>query len=286
VGHHFVPQKYLQGFTNLSCPNRLWLFDKETLTFSERPVSIKKIAQKPSYYDDETERDLNQIVEVPGNRVLDKLRSGNIFLQKEERKALSRYIATMFKRVPSHRAEAEELVPSVLNKVFSETRDQILADAEINQLSAEITQHRISEVDNAETKYNLEIPDIIREQIEKPWPSEDIINCVYDMHWTFVCAEGDNYFLVTDNPAFFFKCYGIGTENSELTFPISRNLAIFASWTPRANGSKIISRPQLVKEANRRLISKTFRFIYSPRKDEWIHKVAEKRNPYLSKLKW
>jgi len=62
VGLHYVPQKYLRGFTDLSCPDALWQFDKETLSYSERPASIAKIAQQRSFYDADTERRLNELV--------------------------------------------------------------------------------------------------------------------------------------------------------------------------------------------------------------------------------
>jgi len=50
VGNHFVPQHYLRGFTDPSCPKALWQFDKKTLSWSEQPASIAKIAQQRSFY--------------------------------------------------------------------------------------------------------------------------------------------------------------------------------------------------------------------------------------------
>ena len=116
MGHHYVPQKYLRGFTDSSCPDALWQFDKKTLSYSVQPVSIAKIAQQRSFYDADTERLLNELVERPGNRVLDKLRSGDLSLEDEERAHLSVYIATMLKRVPHHRAKGEAMAPGVLTE--------------------------------------------------------------------------------------------------------------------------------------------------------------------------
>jgi hypothetical protein len=111
VGHHYVPKKYLRGFAHPSCPNALWQFDKKTHSFSEQPASIARIAQQRLFYDADTERMLNESVEAPGNRVLDKLRSGDLSLEDEERVYLSVYIATMLKRVPHHRAKTRAMVP-------------------------------------------------------------------------------------------------------------------------------------------------------------------------------
>jgi len=286
MGNHYVPQKYLRGFTDPSCPEALWQFDKKTLLYSEHPASIARIAQQRSFYDSETEQSLHELVERPGNGVLDKLRSGDLSLKDEERRHLSVYIATMLKRVPHHRAKAEVTASDVLRKVTSEFREQIRAYEHAGRLSAETAGKRLAETDAVEAKYALEMPDNVREQIRSPWPTQAMIDLVYGMSWRFVFADGDQYFLVTDNPAFFFECYGLGGENSELTFPVSCILAIFGSWTPVVNGNRIGRGTQFVKEANRRLISAAFRFIYPRGKVDWIRKVAMKDQPHLSRIIW
>ena len=136
-----------------------------------------------------------------------------------------------------------------------ELREQIRAYAHAGEISTETAAMRLAETDAVEAKFASRIPDNVREQMRSPWPTESVIDLVYRMHWRFVCADGDEYFLITDNPAFFFECYGLGTENSELTFPVSSSLAIFGSWTPVINGNRVSRRTQFVKEANRRLIS-------------------------------
>ena len=286
MGHHSVPQKYLRGFTGPSCPNGLWQFDKKTLSYSKQPVSIAKIAQQRSFYDADTERLLNERVECPGNRVLDKLRSGNLSLNDEDRIHLSVYIATMLKRVAYHRAKAAAMAPGALREVTYELREQIRAYAHAGKISTEIARKPLAETDAAEAKFSSEMPDNVRRQIRSPWPAEAMIKLVYGMHWRLVCADGEDYFLTTDNPAFFFECYGLGTENSEFTFPVSCSLAIFGSWTPVAKGNGISRQTRFVKEANRRLISAALRFIYSRDKVDWIPEVAAKDPPYLSRIRW
>lgn len=286
MGHHYVPQKYLSGFTDPSRPGELWQFDKKALSFSELPVPIKTIAQEPSFYSTDTERQLNEIVEGPGNRVLDKLRSGDFSLQDQERVALSGYIATMLTRVPHHRSKAASMVPGALKKATSELREQVRAAEDAGQISPEIAAEHLTELDAGEVKLASETPDDVRELIRSPWPTGRMIDCVYSMHWRFISADGDDYILVTDNPAFFFESDGIATESSEWTFPVSRSLVIFGSWTPIANRRATYRRTQLVKEANRRLISYASRFVYSRGKDDWIRKVAARNQPNLSRVKW
>lgn len=221
MGSHFIPQEYLRAFTHPSCPNALWQFDKDTQTFSAQPASIKRIAQQRSFYDDDTERKLNELVEIPGNQVLRKLRSGDLDLTDEERLNLSVYIATMLTRVPHHRAKAEEMAPKSLAKVTAELREEIKAQEEAGRISPETAARGLAETDAAESRYSAELPDNVRAQIRSPWPTERMVDMVYGMHWRFVFATSSQGFVTTDNPAFFFACWGLGTEDSELTFPVS-----------------------------------------------------------------
>jgi len=286
MGHHYIPREYLRGFADPLSPEALWQFDKKHGTFSSSPAAISKIAQQRSFYDDETEVKLNELVEIPGNRVLRKLRSGDLNLTDEDRINLSVYIATMMKRVPHHRDKGIASVPSVLAKVTEELRDEIHESAESGDISAEDADKYLADTDTAEEKYSNIIPAKVMEQIRKPWPSERIIAAIYNMHWRFVSAVRDQDFVTTDNPAFFFECFGVGTEKSELTIPVSSKLAIFGSRTPVRNGDRVSTRTQFVKEANRRLISMATRFIYTRSRALWIPVVASKIDPYLSRIKW
>ena len=62
--------------------------------------------QENGFYSPEDERDLNQLVEMPANYVLDKLRD-RIAITLEDRDKLAFYIATFIYRVPYNRALGE-----------------------------------------------------------------------------------------------------------------------------------------------------------------------------------
>jgi len=286
MGHHYVPQKYLQGFTQPTNPKALWQFDKGTQQFTETPVSIKRIAQQRQFYADETETALNELVEIPGNAVLTKLRNGDFDLTDTDRANLSVYIATMTHRVPNHRLKADEMAPGVLDNVTSRLRDQIRAFADAGRISSDVAARRLAETDEAHRKFSKTMPVEVQEDLYSPWPSERIIGLIFNMHWRFAVATGGQLFVTTDNPAFFFTCYGLGTQDSELTFPVSNELAIFGSWTPTRETNRIIRKTQFVKEANRRLISDATRFVYHWTNADWIVTVAAKDAPYLSRIRW
>jgi hypothetical protein len=284
VGYHYIPQHYLEGFATPSCPGELWQFDKHTLSFTEQRVAIKKVAQQRSFYNATTERYLNKYVECPGNRILDKLRSGNLLLVNEERRILSKYIATMLMRVPYRRSKREEMAVIALRNICSSWNEQICMKVVAGGMSHEKAKSVHDEVEDIKDKIESEIPS--SDETRNPFPTDRVISMLYDMKWHFVCANDDEYFVTTDNPAFFFECYGLGTEKSEFSFPVSQSLAIFGSRKSVAIYNSISHRSQFVKEANRRLISEASRFIYSPFKADWIHKVAAKRKLYLSRIEW
>lgn len=286
MGHHYVPQEYLKGFTDPSAPIVLWQFDKKNKEFTKGPVAIKKIAQQRSYYDDDTESLLNAQVEIPGNRVLRQLRDDNYELTDSDRVALSIYIATMMKRVPHSRRRGERIAPTVLTNVTNELREQIRSAQADGLIDNVMAASHLTETDRVESQFALEPPPNIIKQIESPWPSEFMIGLIYSMTWRFVHATGSNYFVTTDNPAFFFQCWGLGSDKSEIVFPVSHRLAIFGSRTPLNGNDQTITRQQFVKEANRRIISDATRFVYCHRNENWIGTVAAKKKPYLSRIQW
>ena len=111
MGHHFVPQRYLRNFEDPKKPGYVWVHDKSG--GQPRRARIAKVAQSSGFYAPETENVLAQIVEQPGNRVIQKLIS-NATITVEERLQLALYMGVMLKRVPTHRRRSAEIVPGAL----------------------------------------------------------------------------------------------------------------------------------------------------------------------------
>ena len=125
------------------------------------------------------------------------------------------------------------------------------------------------------------------DQIRSPWPSEQVLSLVYGMTWRIVLADADNRFLTSDNPASFFEAYGLGKPEAEITFPLSSDMALFASWQgPRERLITVQATPSLVKEANRRVASGAERFLFYHERRDWIGTVADKPHPFLSRIQW
>ena len=287
MGKHYVPQKYLSGFAAPMTPKAIWQFDKQTGEFSGNALSIKKVAQQREFYNEETEEKITRLIESPGNAVLDKLRSSEFDLSDQDRVDLAVYMATMLKRVPRNRDRGHEQAPKTLAKVTSELRDQIRAAKSEGHISSELAEQHLAEAERVSEEFAANTPQDVIEQIESPWPTEQMVQLIYEMHWRFVRTDGPNYFIASDNPAFFFECWGLKNDESELTFPISSQLALFGSWTPvRRASDRVLKGARFVKEANCRLAYGASRFIFSRSRLSWLAKVARKRVEDLNRIVW
>jgi hypothetical protein len=283
MGHHYVPQKYLRGFAETENKDAIWMYDKKLRKFTN--PGIKSVAQEAGFYSDEVEQQLNELVEKPANRVLDKLRNQDR-ISEIERVHLAVYIAIMPKRVPKRRIKAFSILPEVFEKTINEVRAEIQEWGRTTQ-NKDLFERRLLETEIAEQSFRKKTPESIVEQIRKPWASKQIISLVCAMPWRIVRSTRSDFFLTSDNPAYFFEAYGIGNPKSELTFPISTDLALFASWQGEQNSiSYVQARPALIREANRRLISGAERFIFSHRQEDWIAKISDNPKPYLSRIQW
>jgi hypothetical protein len=286
MGKHYVPQEYLRGFGVPTEPNCIWQFDKQNRRFSDEPVSIKKVAQQRDYYPPAIEEQITRRVEIPGNAVLAKLRSGHFDLTDEERFYFAIYIATMLHRVPVHRERGHRVAPAALASVVQEIREAILAEEAAGRLSTRSAEKRLQEVNATEAKFSATPPQQMIDQIENPFPSENICKLIFAMNWRFLIAESRQRLLTSDNPAFFFEHFGLGNTDSELTFPISSDVALFGSWKPMQGSRSVVRDPRFVKEANRRVASGASRFVYYHAKEDWLAVVASKETAYLSRINW
>ena len=283
MGHHYVPQKYLRGFAEPANPDAIWMYDKKLRKF-KNPV-IKRVAQESEFFDNEVERQLNELVEIPANRVMNKLINQEIF-NDTERAQLAIYIATTMKRVPRRRTKALAMLPGVIDNVVSELRTKIQEWA-ITTVNKNLVQRRLIELEEAEESLRTKTPDYIIEQIRLPWANEEMINLIYTMPWRILKSTGPDYFVTSDNPAYFFEGFGLKNLESEITFPITTDIALFASWQGEKNSvGYYFAKKVHIREANRRLISGAERFVFYHQQADWIAKLSDKPKLFISRIRW
>lgn len=282
--NHYVPQKYLRGFCKQGSDRMLWQYDKVTDQFS--PVSIKSAANEHDFYPDDVEAKLASHIESPANKVIDKLRGGQA-INDQERAHLAIYIATMLKRVPRHRQRIAAAAPLSLTETLNEVKDIIIRAAEAGKLSADAEAKRLAEVESYGDRFKHHTPETVLEKVLRPWPSQEMAQLIYLMEWRFITTKEPPFFITSDNPAFFFECYGLKGDDAELTFPIASDLALHGCWQPLKLGEKMVQvAKQLVKEFNRRIANSATRFIYNCQKQEWVRSLAQRQEPHLNRIVW
>jgi hypothetical protein len=285
MGHHYTPQQHLRGFCVPAQPECVWMYDKKNARFSNEPVSIRQVAQSSGFYSEEQERQLNNLIEIPGNRAVEKLLNGQP-LAGEERLALAAYMATMISRVPRNRERGKNIAPVALTAVADELRTEILTAAERQRVPEPTVERFLSELDAVEKKFRAEPPPNVAEQMRSPWPVPAVLLAIAQMPWRIVQAKEGAFFVTSDNPACFHECYGFVKRESEFTFPLASRLALFGCWQRQQGAYETHFDQRVLREINRRTIKEATRFIFSPRRAEWIDTVAQKREPHISLIRW
>lgn len=284
MGHHYVPQEYLRGFEDPDSPGKIWMYDKYSHRFAH--ACIISVVQEAGYYSEDTERQLSALIEGPAHKVLKKLRRGDS-VNDNDRLRLALYIATMLMRVPRRRRKAFEMLPGVLEDVIKRATLTITQWAQTSMVDPALKLKRFAELERAREKLRAQPPEEVVKKIRAPWPSEKVLACVIGMTWRIASAGDAGFFLTSDNPAFFFEDYGLGRPESELIFPLASELALLGSWQGAPNETIFVkAKPSLMKEVNRRIASGAERFVFYHACEDWVARVAEKRDPHLSRIKW
>jgi hypothetical protein len=280
MGKHSVPQYYLKGFCDPLIHSNIWVYEKGNNKVFR--TNIINVAVENNRWPDDVEKTITDY-ENMANPVLDKIRSASP-LTPNDKEVFSGYLVVMFHRVDEGLKRRQKLLPKLINEVFDPL------DKRISEL---ITEHPEKTTKLAESKKVLQEQ---RRKYEKGMPKElwyygitpdtpsKIRSVLKDMTWTFLVSNNSNPFLTSDNPVFFFKEKGIGNPDSEITFPISSNIALLATWKYNFSGGYFHSKESITKEINRRTASIATRFVYSSVKDLRLVSLVNKQNWKLNRI--
>lgn len=281
---HYIPQYYLNGFSDSS--GNVWVYEKG----SHRVfcAGTKRIANETDYYSDELETYLADKVENPANKVIRKIRERKA-IAIEDKITLSKYMIVMLKRVPQGKKHAEEKSPAILEKTL---------DSLEQELTNLISQHP----DKPHLKQRQEEAKNLRRRIEKdsefvdelfkdtwlknlpPHMTPESVKALSLMTWQFLTFDKESAFLTSDNPVFYFSNIGIGNKNSEVTFPISNNIVLWATWRQDLNEGYFRTKETGTHQINRRTVSTATRYIYHSENADWVIKLANKTKHNIRKL--
>ncbi len=283
MGHHYVPQRYLKGFQSPERDAWIWMHDKSKDEAKHLP--IKQVAQAGEFYDKQTETDLNEEAEKPGNDVIDKIRRGET-ITPLDRRYLTYYIATMIGRVPIARDRAASFAPQALTDVTAFLKEQLRLTAQTDNWPNELLEQKLAEADVAHDRFQKATPQEVLRIIERPWPFQSWLMAIYNMEWRILRSEGPAFFLTSDNPAMPLSNLGLGNEESELVFPLCKDLCLHCSWQ-ECTAPGIRNLPQdLVEEVNRRIAHGSDRFIFYHENAPWVLTQRYVNPSQLNKIRW
>lgn len=284
MGHHYVPQRYLRNFQIPAKAGFIWLFDKR----ANRPhaVSIEKVAQSRGFYDPAIEIQLNTDVELPGTAVIEKLCNGAP-ISESEREALTVYIGTMMMRTPERRLRAHALIPKILAESRQRVREELIAAAQQTNANPDLLSRRLAENDRIVANLAVDPPAEVIEQIRAPWPTIRMLQAIYDMDWRILTADGPSFYATSDNPVFFFRGFGIGRPESELTFSLSTKCVLHGCHKRDHGGVKFLqATEQFVREVNRRMVSGATRLVFYHENAAWLERMSRKEELRLNHIVW
>ncbi|MDT8420101.1 MAG: DUF4238 domain-containing protein [Desulfuromonadales bacterium] len=280
MGHHYVPQYYLRGFSP-GFGQKLWVYDKQ----QEQPFSshVKSVANICKFYSDELESHLAEKVEDPANFVLDKIRK-KTEISKNDKVTLAEYIAVLWKRVPEGKVRFINSAPQIAERLQTEINEGIDELVKKESHLFDLGEKRKNEVESVIQRFSENPPDDIWHQVIPAGSTPNMIDALSEMTWRYFVHDEKPVFLTCDNPVFFFSGIGIGKSNSELSFPISSNITLQATRNPEHAEGYFPANKQVVMELNRRTAHNATRFCFHALKEDWVLPFLNKGKRQLKSI--
>lgn len=258
MGKHYIPQFLLRGFTD---EGELYAFDKvRNQWFRSQP---KSVANERDLWPDEVETFITEKVEGPAKEAIERLRR-RVSLTEQDRWALARYIAFLWKRVPAERVRFLKSLPEVAEEVRRELIPKLANEDQRVKANAYID------------KNIAEPPAALWHESMRTEFKGDVEGTIARMSWDILHTKEPSY-LVSDHPVFFFSSDGIGRQTSELTIPFSSRAALICRHSVGKIPLHKDAKPYQVRELNRRTVFNASRFIFSETKEPWMVKFV--KNP-------
>jgi len=291
--HHYIPVFYLKGFIDPYNKPYIWAYEKGNSRIIK--ATAENLAVKEHYYsfptpdgekDTETFEYMLHAVENTTAPVIRKIKN-NESLSDQERADFSLFLGIMMTRVPGYRQKVEKMTADFIRRMnkFMACNPEILK-AEIEKWEEDSGEKMDIPIEDLrkfiiDDEYNIEI---------KPYFSlgfvrlaNDFAPIFFNMKWAFYRATDDYKFVTSDSPLFFtdpthdpnsFYGVGLANKNVEITFPISKDLSLVATW--KGIEGYVQCKNRQVKEITRRTVLSAARFVYASRKSEVLNRLVQK----------
>jgi hypothetical protein len=292
--HHILPQFYLRGFT-AGGADTLRCYDKDTCKVIS--TSIRNAAVRKSYnsYPAEDGTLDKQSFETFFSRIEDGAAAAiralieHKVVSDQSKIVLSEFVALMHTRVPAFRENQQRVMGRLADMMLvGLTHDESKCRALIDEVQAQkptnvpVTPEIMREALLAgRVQMSFTLPSTLPLVVEF---ADRMTLELRQMEWVIVEASPGAEYVTSDNPV----CREapardernewnpvLGLPSVEVTFPLSRELALLASWQ-RPTCHYVVARPAVVREVNRRTVMSAQRFVYSPRESAGLLRLVKK----------
>jgi hypothetical protein len=302
--HHILPKLYLKGFVESEGTAFIWVYERgksynaglkrgkynpyrDSINYVAAETDAYAFTRKDGATDFNTYENILERLEKPANPIFQKLRRKEM-ITHEEKSIFASYLILMIRRVPRRMDKAKETWPSVLDS-FEESSEVIqwlkaeessIDSNDLNKM-AKLTRLR-EEVQRILDEYRNGMPPEIL--LKTMVTESNLLPVISGMNWQFFVAPEGYSFFTGDNPVFYFESFGLNKPYSEITFPVSANIALAASWHNEFGEGFFPANSETVLEVNRRTASIASKNLYHSRKASWLVDLLNKKQHQLNLL--
>jgi hypothetical protein len=299
--HHYVPVFYLNGFIDPDTHPYIWVYQKGSFEVLKlRPENCGFEKDYYSFVNPSGKRDSDTIeyafssLESGVAPIFEKINNEG-FPDEKERVALSFFLACAMTRVPSFRNAIEASVAAVVGKFAMAMASNSEAWRAMLIRYEEETGEKINipaeELQNFVLSGEYDLTTNPEVSLQMMVLAHDFAPVFYHMRWRFLKASEDFRFLTCDSPLYLCdpthdhrSQFGVGLacKNAEISFPISREIALFASWNGREGFEEV--RDQRVRDINQRTVISATRFVYSSQERRGIGRFVRRYEDFSPTL--
>jgi hypothetical protein len=301
--HHFIPRFYLEGFIDPTNEPYLWIYDKESDEI--RKASTRDAGLRSHFYSypkkggtrdsDSFEKAVSSIESQAAPLFQKIIRREQ--LNNDERSVMSFFRALTITRVPSFREKLHQHAAEVMRVVArkfvlnEEIQKSVQAEFEGKGESASINNIKEAARLMREGKMDVEVlphyslPHILELAME-------LAPLIHQMNWIYIVAHGSYRFATSDNPVVYVDPkhdpespmgVGLGNQNIEVSFPISRDLALLAGWKELGREYQKGTDAR-VRNINYRTIANAERFVYASERNGGLAKLVRRHKESAPKV--
>ncbi|MHB0856245.1 MAG: DUF4238 domain-containing protein [Anaerolineae bacterium] len=264
MGHHYLPQHYLAGFSGQTDEGMIWFCDKKRSACTHAP--IRAVANEKDYYRPDVEKALAQSIEKDANPILDAIRL-RMPLDMAGKHLLSRYLAVMVVRVPRHRHRVDAHLDTVFESVFARLGLSVVLSRQDGTLGDAEAKQRMRRFCKMKQAFESDLEGF-RSRAYQPRLFARLVQSINSMQWEFRVATGSRGYITCDNPVVFDERQGICAPRAEIVSPVCRSVLLVASPTSGVDLSYSDASDHEVERYNRQIFEAGTRFCYGSNREQ------------------